>query len=442
METILNCYQNHVTFPTVEFHTSSIVVIGSGYVGLTTGACLASMGHDVVCIDNDNLKIQSLRSGLMTFFEPKLKSLVLNCVTLGKLQFSTQILEYLSGADFVFLCLPTPLDPTGSMDIRALVDVCVQIRSSLDPATIVVNKSTGPVNTARHLKQLLGTGNHVVTNPEFLREGSAVDDFLYPDRIIIGCDDPLVGEKVSNIYAKLDCPKVIVDPNSAEAIKYFGNAFLALKISFINEAAEFCHAVGANILEVARGIALDRRIGGLFLSPGPGWGGSCFPKDLRALATSSRDNGVTLETVESAISANRKHIRVVVELIRRCIATNQVSVTKIAFLGLAFKANTDDLRESPALAIVSELQLPPDQFILFDPKAAPPMAFADQRAATLIEALEGATLVVVLTEWEEFAQIEPSLVKSLMIGSKIVDTRYVLDRKKFQEHGIEVVTLG
>jgi UDPglucose 6-dehydrogenase len=426
----------------VKLQSSSITVIGSGYVGLTTGACLASMGHDVVCIDSDNLKIQSLQSGLITIFEPKLESLVLSCVKLGKLQFSTQVLEHLPGAGFVFLCLPTPLDPTGWMDISALEDVCGQIRSSLDPATIVVNKSTGPVNTTRHLQQLLATGNHVVTNPEFLREGSAVDDFLYPDRIIIGCDDPLVGEKVSNIYAKLDCPKLIVDPKSAEAIKYFSNAYLALRVSFINEAAEFCHAVGANVLEVARGIALDRRIGGLFLSPGPGWGGSCFPKDLRALATSSRDIGVTLETVESAIRANRKHISVIVELIRRCIANSQVSVTKIAFLGLAFKANTDDLRESPALAIVSELQLPPDQFILFDPKAQPPNAFADQRAATLTEALEGATLAVVLTEWQEFAQIKPSLVKSLMIGTKIVDTRYVLDRKKFQEHGIEVVTLG
>jgi UDPglucose 6-dehydrogenase len=420
----------------------SILVVGTGYVGLTTGACLASVGHKVVCVDKDDLKIRKLQDGMIPIYEPSLSELVFDSVSNGRLNFAQSVLDHLANADFIFLCLPTPVGVGGFADLSALEQVCNEIRNDLKMNTIIVNKSTAPVNTVKYLKGLLRADTHVVTNPEFLREGSAVNDFLDPDRIVIGCDDITIGERVANIYSSFDCPVLITNPASAEAVKYFANAFLALKISFINEASEFCHAVGADILDVKNGLALDKRIGEHFMTPGPGWGGSCFPKDLKALVSSAGSCDVTLNTVESAITANQKHLKRTVALLKNYLASRVGSKTKVAVLGLTFKANTDDTRESPAISILRELNLELKLLSIYDPMATNAEEFSDSRVLSIEEALSGATHLIVLTEWSEFRLLDPARVKSLMAGNQIFDTRYVLDKKNFSQHGLTVFTLG
>ena len=420
-----------------------IAVIGTGYVGLTTGTCLAHLGHFVICVDNDLEKLASLEIGIMPIYEEGLSELVSRQKESGRLTFSSDILAAVSNAEFVFLCLPTPQGEDGFADLSAIKAVVRQISGHLLPETIVVNKSTVPVNSALLVRDMLDNPQiHVVSNPEFLREGSAIADFLNPDRIVIGSENQIAGERVAGLYLGIRSPVVVTDPVSAESIKYMANAFLALKISFVNQVASFCDAVGADVLEVMRGLSFDPRIGGTFLTPGPGWGGSCFPKDTEALVAMAKSVDRPMSLVEEAIVANRNHIDAVAELIRSEAKATGVSNPRIALLGLSFKAETDDTRSSPAIDIINKLQSEFENLIVFDPLAITPIELKITRAKTQEEAMKGADVTAILTEWAVFKNLEPTSVRSLMRGNVIIDTRYLLESEQFSRHNLQVVQIG
>lgn len=420
-----------------------ISVVGTGYVGLTTGACLAELGHRVTCIDIDEKKISNIRAGIMPIFEDGLAPIVQRGQESGRLDFSTELIESVSQSEFIFLCLPTPPDKDGFADLSAIKHVAEQFKGKLRPGAIVVNKSTVPVNSAQLVRDLIDDENvYVVSNPEFLREGSAVHDFLNPDRIVVGSVNPVAGERVGALYLGARCPVLVTDPVSAESIKYMANAFLAMKISFVNQAADFCDAVGANVTEVMRGLSFDPRIGSTFLSPGPGWGGSCFPKDTKALVASAYAAQRPMTLVEEAMRANESHINRIISMIHDAAMEISGVETKIAVLGLSFKAGTDDVRESPALAILSSLQKSFNNIVCYDPLAATTNVETFHRVKSLEEAISGAELIAILTEWPEFSQLQPSEFARLMSGNTIVDTRYILDVERFKSAGIVVRSLG
>ena len=379
----------------------------------------------------------------MPIYEEGLSELVSRQKESGRLTFSSDILAAVSNAEFVFLCLPTPQGEDGFADLSAIKAVVRQISGHLLPETIVVNKSTVPVNSALLVRDMLDNPQiHVVSNPEFLREGSAIADFLNPDRIVIGSENQIAGERVAGLYLGIRSPVVVTDPVSAESIKYMANAFLALKISFVNQVASFCDAVGADVLEVMRGLSFDPRIGGTFLTPGPGWGGSCFPKDTEALVAMAKSVDRPMSLVEEAIVANRNHIDAVAELIRSEAKATGVSNPRIALLGLSFKAETDDTRSSPAIDIINKLQSEFENLIVFDPLAITPIELKITRAKTQEEAMKGADVTAILTEWAVFKNLEPTSVRSLMRGNVIIDTRYLLESEQFSRHNLQVVQIG
>ena len=422
--------------------TSRIAIVGTGYVGLTTGACLASLGHQVVCIDNDESKIQMLRACSIPIFEDGLESLVESGLSSGNLAFSTELISSVEGANFTFLCLPTPPNNDGTADLTTLFEVLHRLKGKFASGSIVINKSTVPVNSAGVVAQILAQEVAVVSNPEFLREGSAVHDFLHPDRILIGCDDLSAGEKVAALYSSLNCPIVFTDPLSAESVKYLANAFLAMKISFVNQSALFCDAVGSNVLEVMRGLSFDPRIGSMFLNPGPGWGGSCFPKDTRALTGMASASGEPMSLVTEAIATNEKHIHRSAQLIIEAAQKNEASNVKVAILGLSFKADTDDTRESPAVRILQILQDNYENVVAYDPQAKVQNGVVNKRVNTMDEALLGADVVAILTEWDEFRNLDPIHARNLMRGNVIVDLRYLLNKEVFCDSGFSVRAFG
>ena len=422
--------------------TSRIAIVGTGYVGLTTGACLSSLGHQVVCIDNDESKIQMLRACSIPIFEDGLDSLVESGLSSGNLAFSTELISSVEGANFTFLCLPTPPNNDGTADLTTLFDVLHRLKGKFASGSIVINKSTVPVNSAGVVAQILAQEVAVVSNPEFLREGSAVHDFLHPDRILIGCDDLNAGEKVAALYSSLNCPIVFTDPLSAESVKYLANAFLAMKISFVNQSALFCDAVGSNVLEVMRGLSFDPRIGSMFLNPGPGWGGSCFPKDTRALTGMASASGEPMSLVSEAIAANERHIHRSAQLIIEAAQKNESSTVKVAILGLSFKADTDDTRESPALRILQIVQDNFENVVAYDPQAKVQNGVVNKRVSTMDEALLGADVVAILTEWNEFRNLDPIHARNLMRGNVIFDLRYLLNKEVFGNSGFSVRAFG
>ena len=425
------------------YRNHSIAIIGTGYVGLTTGACLSKLGHQVTCVDSDIKKIADIKAGVMPIHEEGLADIVMEGQLNGKLQFTSALLSAVADAEFVFLCLPTPPDESGFADLSAIRNVANEFRGRLNPGTIIINKSTVPVNSARMVEDLIDNRDvRVVSNPEFLREGSAVHDFFNPDRIVIGSDNLLAGEKVASLYLGTHCPIFITDPVSAESIKYMANAFLALKLSFVNQAADFCDAVGADITEVMRGLSFDPRIGSTFLNPGPGWGGSCFPKDTKALAAYAVHIGRPMTLIEEAIRSNEFHILRIAKLVDEC-AMNAIGVlSRIAILGLSFKANTDDVRESPALKILQILQDKFHNIVSYDPHAKGIDDTKYNRVGSLKLAVTDADLVVIFTEWSEFADFEAAEYSDLMAGKTIVDARYVLDIDRFAKEGITIRSLG
>jgi UDPglucose 6-dehydrogenase len=436
--------------------TPVIAVVGTGYVGLTTGACLASIGHRVICADIDPNKIARLERGEIPIVEEGLGEIVAEARTLGLLSFVVGAAAAAAQADIVFLSVPTPQGEDGSADLSYIEAAAAEIAEVLQPGAIVINKSTVPVGSTRVVESVIQRSDiHVVSNPEFLREGSAVHDFLHPDRIVIGADDPEVAQRVAHLYDRIDTEFVLTDPASAETIKYAANGFLAMKISFVNAVAAMCEAVGADVAHVIRGIGSDSRIGSAFLNPGPGWGGSCFPKDSRALVRIAEDHGYDFSMMRGVIEVNEEQRSRMVDKVMRGLQTSRGHLLgsddppRVAVWGLTFKAGTDDLRESPALAIISALTTRGVEVVGYDPTV--PTDVSDHRTAVLagvtlapsaLEAAAKADLVMVATEWPEFRDVNLSAVAALMRGSAMVDTRNLLDPEQVRAAGLSYDGVG
>lgn len=428
-------------------------VVGTGYVGLTTGACFASLGHHVVCGDVDERKVTMLNDGHIPIVEEGLETIVNESRAAGRLEFVLGAEAAADGADIVFLCVPTPQGDDGSADLSYIEQAAAQIAPVLRAGAVVVNKSTVPVGSTRAVERVLQRDDvHVVSNPEFLREGTAVHDFLNPDRVVIGSVDRGAAERVAELYATIDTPILITDPASAETIKYAANGFLAMKISFVNAVAAMCEAVGADVAAVVQGIGSDQRIGGQFLRPGPGWGGSCFPKDSRALVKIAEDHGYNFTMMRGVIDVNDEQLeRMVAKILDAAGRTGgDLSGVTIGALGLTFKAGTDDLRESPALAIISELRSLGARVRAYDPttvgELTPHQSVVLDGIELVTDALDvadDADVVAVFTEWPDFAKIDlASLAGRLPRPVTIVDTRNLLDPVLVREAGLEYDGVG
>lgn len=432
---------------TVELRMGEkIAVIGAGYVGLTTAACMAHLGHDVTCADVDEEKVDRLRRGEVPILEKGLEELVAEGLRSGRLRF---VLGGASAVDesteFVYLCVPTPSRPDGSADLSYVESVAREIGPRLRPGAIVINKSTVPVGSTRFVERALGRSDvHVVSNPEFLREGSAVNDFLRPDRVVIGSDDQAAAIRVAALYLGIPAPLMVTDPASAETIKYASNAFLATKLSFVNAVAAVCEAVGADVNDVVLGMGYDRRIGQEFLRPGPGWGGSCFPKDTRALIRTAEDAGYDFTLLRGVLAVNEEQFDRVADKVRR-LAGGDLAGKRVAVWGLTFKANTDDLRDSPAVEVSRRLL---DQGALLrahDP-TVPPGREVPLEGIEVVEdpyaACEAAEVLVVLTEWDEYKWADLDKVAEVMAAKRVVDARNLLDRSALIRRGFEYEGIG
>lgn len=422
---------------------NAIAVIGAGYVGLTTAACLAHLGNRVACVDTDRSRIARLKRGEIDLREPGMDGLI---AARGKdeLSFHDRFDVAADDAGIVFLCLPTPGLSDGSTDLRSIEQVTVHLRSLRRPPSVVVVKSTVPPGTARELADAVGPDAAVVSNPEFLREGSAVHDFLHPDRVVIGADCPVAARRVAELYAEVDAPVLRTDPTSAEIIKHGANFFLAMKLSYANMLAELCDHLGANITDVLRAVGRDPRIGSCYLRPGPGWGGPCLPKDVRALAALESALGAEFSLVTATLRANVRHRRHIVEVLEQSLG-RAVAGCRIGILGLAFKPGTDDLRDSPALAITAMLAELGAQVTAHDPAitAADPrvpdhVALASDAAA----ALDGCHCALVLTGWPEFRELPWNAVAERMSGRAVVDTRDCLDSGVLARAGLDHRRIG
>ena len=414
--------------------SSRIAIIGAGYVGLTTGACFAHLGHDVVCADIDESKVERLSRGELPIYEPGLEQIVTDALRSGRLRFVVGAAVAAAECEFAYLCVPTPQGDDGSADLSYIEQAARQIAPVLPPNAVVVNKSTVPVGSTKVVERVLARPDvKVVSNPEFLREGSAVADFLKPDRIVIGSDDQSAAIRVASLYSSIAAPLIVTDPASAETIKYAANAFLATKISFVNAVAAICENVGADINDVVLGIGYDKRIGHDFLRPGPGWGGSCFPKDTRALVKIAEDASYDFNLLKGVIVVNDEQRERMVDKVRSA-AGGSLDGVVIAAWGLTFKANTDDLRESPALAIIAALVKEGAIVRAYDPQVSNDLPGVEVRSDALA-ACEGAAVLVVLTEWDDFRLIDLDEVQRRMIGTEIVDTRNLLDRAAAQRAG-------
>lgn len=421
-----------------------IAVVGTGYVGLSTGACLSKLGHNVTCIDVDSHKIEQLQKGEIPIVEEGLSELVTAGLEKKTLSFTTNKQEALANADVVFLCLPTPQGEDGSADLSHVHGSVAEIRDLLKPHSVLVNKSTVPVGTADVIRTLLQRDDvAVVSNPEFLRQGTAVQDFLHPSRIVIGGNDSVAMETVACLYENVDAPILRMKTESAEALKYAANAFLATKLTFINAMADICEAVGADIFDVATGIGMDPRIGADMLQAGPGWGGSCFPKDTRALVSIAANGGYDFALLRGVIETNDKHYqRIAEKVIAEC--GGSVAGKIVAAWGLTFKANTDDLRDSPAVKILSLLNDYGAKIRAYDPTAQKPYgAYPWIEIGTSAHSVcEGADVLAVLTEWTEFAAIDPVDVALLLKQPRVVDGRNALNREKWLDAGFSYRGVG
>jgi UDPglucose 6-dehydrogenase len=430
-----------------------IVMVGSGYVGLVSGACLADFGHEVICVDKDDAKIAMLLAGRIPIFEPGLSDLVTKCVREGRLTFTTDLGASVDGAEAVFIAVGTPSRRgDGHADLSYVHAAARDIARAITGYTVVVTKSTVPVGTGDEVERTIRETRpdaefSVVSNPEFLREGAAIDDFKRPDRIVIGANDQRARDVMSAIYRPLylnQAPLMFTDRRTSELTKYAANAFLAMKITFINEIADLCEQVGGNVQEVARGIGLDNRIGSKFLHAGPGYGGSCFPKDTLALVKTAQDSGVSLSIVEAVASANDKRKR---GMARRIIAACGGSVRgkTIAILGLAFKPNTDDMRDAPAIDIIRALQDNGARIRAYDPEAmeaAKAMLDDVTFAGDPYACLDGADAMCLVTEWDMFRALDFARVKALLRQPVVIDLRNVYPPDELRRLGFDHVGVG
>lgn len=421
--------------------SSKIAVIGTGYVGLTTGACFAHLGHDVVCADIDEAKVARLQRGEIPIVEQGLEELVAEGIRSGRLRFVVGSRTAAADCEFAYLCVPTPQGDDGRADLSYIEIAAGEIAEVLPADTVVVNKSTVPVGSARFVEQVIGRPDvAVVSNPEFLREGSAVHDFLHPDRIVIGAEDQAAAIRVASLYLGVGAPLMVTDPASAETIKYASNAFLANKISFVNAVAAVCEAVGADVNDVVLGMGYDKRIGQDFLKPGPGFGGSCFPKDVQALIRISEDNGYEFSLLKGVLDVNRDQFERVTQKVVD-LAGGSVDGTRIGLLGLTFKAGTDDLRESPALEVARRLVERGAEIRGYDP-THPTGLDGIEVVADAYAACEGAHVLAILTEWDEFKWIDLDKVADLMAHPRVMDARNLLDRAALARRGFTYEGIG
>jgi UDPglucose 6-dehydrogenase len=425
-----------------------IGIVGAGYVGLTSAACFARLGHRVTCVDADESKVDQLGRGVVSIAEPGLTELVAEGLGDGTLTFTTAQAE-LYGADLVFLCLPTPPDRDGRPDLDVLERVVPQLGRLLRPGCALVTKSTVPVGTAARLPGLLGRDDlPAVSNPEFLREGHAVEDFLHPDRVVVGTDPPgsPAAQRVARLYEPTGAPVVTTDAASAELAKYASNAFLAVKLSYVNVLAELCERFGADVREVARTMGMDARIGPEFLAPGPGWGGSCLPKDTSALLHAAESAGVDFGILRDAVRVNARQRARVVRAVRQAVtgsAAGSLAGTRIGLLGLAFKAGTGDLRDSPALAVAADLARAGAELTAHDPAVGcVPGTGAVQVVDDPYLVAKDAAALVVLTEWPEFRDLDWARLAASADRAVVVDTRNLLDPEALADAGFTHIGIG
>jgi UDPglucose 6-dehydrogenase len=430
----------------------NICVVGSGYVGLVTGACLADFGMNVVGVDKDVAKVEALSQGKVPIYEPGLETLVQKNMAEGRLRFSTDLGPAIEEAQAVFIAVGTPPRSDGSADLTFIREVASSIAQHLNGYKIIVTKSTVPIGTGKMIEAMVrdGAGSKhkfaVVSNPEFLREGSAIDDFMNPDRVVIGTRDPRAAELMLDVYSPLasaDVPFIVTDVETAELIKYASNGFLATKISFINEVAQICEAWGANVDVVAKGMGLDSRIGPKFLSAGPGYGGSCFPKDTRAAAQIARDQGLRFRIIEAVLEVNEVTQKRMVEKIDRALGGFEGKT--VGVLGLSFKPNTDDIRESPALPIVQALLDGGATVQAFDPEAMPacrPLFPAVTFTRDAYEAAEGADAIVIITEWNQFRKLDLDRLHGLLRQPLVIDLRNLYEADAMAAEGFRYVSIG
>jgi UDPglucose 6-dehydrogenase len=420
---------------------SRIAILGTGYVGLTAGACLAHLGHYVLCADVDADKVAQLSRGEVPILEAGLDELVLEGIAGRRLKFVVGAANAASTCEFAFLCVPTPQSADGSADLTYLRSVAAEIGPVLAPESVVVNKSTVPVGSTRVVEEVLARDDvSVVSNPEFLREGSAVHDFLHPDRIVIGADDQAAAARVGQLYRNIQAPVIVTDPSSAEMIKYASNAFLAAKVSFVNAVANVCEAVGADVRDVLLGMGYDTRIGFEFLRPGPGWGGSCFPKDVNALIRIASDAGYDFDLLKGVVGVNVEQFGIVADKVLQ-MAEASVPELPVAVWGLTFKARTDDLRDSPALAVIDRLRKAGVRVKAYDP-AVHHSLDGIEVCGDPYAACEGAAVLAVLTEWDEFRRVDFGKVAGLLAAPRVVDGRNLLDPAALRRLGFLYAGIG
>lgn len=424
---------------------STIAVIGAGYVGLTTAVVLAHHGHQVCCGEIDPTKVEQLTAGVPTIFEEGLEPLLQEGLRDGQLRFVHGAASAVAGAEFVFLCVPTPQAEDGSADTRALGAAAREIAPHLARGSIVVNKSTVPVGSATLIERLLRRPDvSVVSNPEFLREGTAIEDCLHPDRVVVGSDDAEAARRVGALFATADARVIVTDAPTAETIKYAANAFLATKLSFVNAVATLCEHLGASIGDVLEGLGSDPRIGFDYLRPGPGWGGSCLPKDTRALVYMAERAGYEFPLLREVIDTNDAQLRSVVEKISRA-AGRPLAQAAVGVWGLSFKAGTDDRRRSPAVDIVRLLVDGGAQVRAYDPSISGPVPDVPAGVTVVADpyqACAGADVLAVLTDWDEFTKVDLARIHQTMATPRMVDGRNLFDPQTLRDEGFEYVGLG
>ena len=432
----------------------NILVIGTGYVGLVSGTCFSEFGFQVTCIDKDEAKIARLKKGEIPIYEPGLDDLVRRNLEAGRLCFDTDTERHVGQADVIFIAVGTPTRRgDGHADLTYVFAAAEEVAAHLSGYSVIVTKSTVPVGTGRHLQDVIAKANpqadfDIASNPEFLREGSAINDFMRPDRVVVGTESDRAITIMRQLYRPLyliETPILFASLETAELIKYAANAFLATKISFINQIADLCEAVGANVHEVAKGMGLDKRIGSKFLHAGPGYGGSCFPKDTLALVKTAEMHNIDMPMVEGVVHYNDQRKIAMATRIKKAMG-GDIQGKKIAILGLAFKPETDDMRDSPALSILPQLVADGAQITAYDPaameEAKPLLPAAITYVKSALDTLHEADAVVVITEWNEFRAIQASVFTDLMAGRIMVDLRNLYEAAQMTEAGLEYHSIG
>ena len=431
----------------------NITMLGTGYVGLVSGTCFSEFGFDVCCIDKDKDKINNLKNDIIPIYEPGLQNLVKKNKNSGRLSFSNDIDQNIKKADIVFIAVGTPSRRgDGHADLTYVYEAAEKIAKNLDGYTVIVNKSTVPVGTGAEVKNIIKKINpdalfDVVSNPEFLREGNAIEDFMRPDRVVVGIETEKAKQLMTIIYKPLyliETPILFTDLNTAELIKYSANAFLAVKISYINQMSDLCEKVGADVHDVAKGIGLDKRIGSKFLHPGPGYGGSCFPKDTLALVQTAKEYDSNLSIVETVVQYNKQRKSDMADKIIEAF-NNNCQNKKISILGLSFKPETDDMRDSPSLDIIPILKEKGFDISVFDPVAmdeAKKILKNIEFSNNIEECLQDSDGLVILTEWNEFRGLSATRLKKVMKGNILVDLRNSLNPESFQKSGFNLIQLG